>query len=120
MRPLTMSCYKNPNLPIPERLDDLMSQMTLSEKIAQLGAQWLILDPNGKHQDRELELASDYARKPIEERLQHGLGQITRPLGTHTIDAEEGVKALNLLQKYLIEETRLGIPVMSHEECLVV
>tara|TARA_R110001583_G_scaffold71589_1_gene201508 strand:+ start:6037 stop:8448 length:2412 start_codon:yes stop_codon:yes gene_type:complete len=114
-----MSCYKNPNRPIPERLDDLLSQMTLAEKIAQLGAQWLILDPNGKHQDRDLELASNYARKPIEERLKHGLGQITRPLGTHTIDAEEGVKALNLLQKYLIEETRLGIPAMSHEECLV-
>ncbi|WP_354623826.1 glycoside hydrolase family 3 N-terminal domain-containing protein [Psychromonas sp. MME2] len=114
-----MSIYKNPNHSVQERLEDLMSQMTLTEKIAQLGAQWLILSPDGDHQDRELEMASGDARKPIDERLKHGLGQITRPLGTHTIAAEEGVKALNLLQKYLVEETRLGIPAMSHEECLV-
>ncbi len=114
-----MNIYKNPNNSVQERLNDLLSQMTLAEKIAQLGAQWLILDPQGNHQDRELEFASAYARKPIKDRLQHGLGQITRPLGTHTITAQEGVKALNLLQKYLVEETRLGIPAMSHEECLV-
>ncbi|HEY3599661.1 MAG TPA: glycoside hydrolase family 3 N-terminal domain-containing protein, partial [Paraburkholderia sp.] len=51
--------------------------------------------------------------------LQHGLGQITRPLGTHTVDPQEGVRALNALQRQMVENTRLGIPVMSHEECLV-
>jgi beta-glucosidase len=50
--------------------------------------------------------------------LSHGLGQITRPLGSHSVDPRQGVRALNRLQKFLREETRLGIPVMSHEECL--
>ena len=47
------------------------------------------------------------------------MGQIPRPLGTHPIDPKEGVRALNALQKFLVEETRLGIPAISHEECLV-
>src|SRR5206468_10791386 len=51
--------------------------------------------------------------------LRHGLGQISRALGSHGVDARTGVRALNRLQKFLCEETRLGIPVMSHEECLV-
>lgn len=114
-----MSIYKNSNYTVNDRLNDLLSQMSMDEKIAQLGAQWLILDPDGDHQDRELEMGGQDARKPIKERLRHGLGQITRPLGTHSIDASDGVKALNQLQKYLVEETRLGIPAMSHEECLV-
>lgn len=114
-----MSSYKNPNNTVAKRLHDLMSRMTLAEKVAQMGAQWLILSPDGDHHDRELEMAANGSNKTIKERLKHGLGQITRPLGTHTVTAEEGVKALNLLQKYLIEETRLGIPAMSHEECLV-
>ena len=50
--------------------------------------------------------------------LYHGLGQITRPLGSRPVDPAEGVRGLNRLQKFLCEETRLGIPVMSHEECL--
>lgn len=114
-----MSIYKKPNCTIQERVNDLISQMTLAEKIAQLGAQWLILDPNGEHHDRELEMAEAGNRKSIDERLKHGLGQITRPLGTHPVSAEKGIKALNQLQKYLLEKTRLGIPAMSHEECLV-
>ncbi|WP_354623842.1 glycoside hydrolase family 3 N-terminal domain-containing protein [Psychromonas sp. MME2] len=114
-----MSIYKNPHYSIQERLDDLMSLMTMDEKIAQLSAQWLLLSPTGEHKDRELEMSTGDSRKPIKERLKHGLGQITRPLGTYTISADDGVKALNLLQKFLVEETRLGIPAMSHEECLV-
>lgn len=114
-----MDIYKNPNASVQQRVEDLLAQMTLEEKIAQLGAQWLILNPDGEHQDRELEMGGQDARKPISERLKHGLGQITRPLGTQVITPNDGVAALNQLQKYLVEETRLGIPAMSHEECLV-
>lgn len=114
-----MEIYQNPNCSVQQRVEDLLAQMTLEEKIAQLGAQWLILNPDGEHQDRELEMGGQDARKPINERLKHGLGQITRPLGTQVISPNDGVAALNQLQKYLVEETRLGIPAMSHEECLV-
>jgi beta-glucosidase len=51
--------------------------------------------------------------------LRQGLGQISRALGSHGVDPRTGVRALNRLQKFLCEETRLGIPALSHEECLV-
>lgn len=111
--------YKNPSLSIAERVSDLLSHMTVEEKLAQMGAQWLILDPTGEHKERELEMTSENVERTVKEKLKYGLGQISRPLGTHTVDAVNGVKALNQLQKYLVEETRLGIPAMAHEECLV-
>ena len=103
-----MEIYQNPNCSVQQRVEDLLAQMTLEEKIAQLGAQWLILNPDGEHQDRELEMGGQDARKPINERLKHGLGQITRPLGTQVISPNDGVAALNQLQKYLVEEISLG------------
>ncbi|MGR5268749.1 glycoside hydrolase family 3 N-terminal domain-containing protein [Vibrio astriarenae] len=114
-----MTIYKNPSYSTQERVADLLSQMSLEEKIAQLGAQWLLLDENGDHSERELEMTSSHEQKTVKEKLKYGLGQITRPLGTHVVTPEQGVQALNQLQKYLVEETRLGIPAMPHEECLV-
>ncbi|CAM3873510.1 Periplasmic beta-glucosidase precursor [Vibrio aerogenes CECT 7868] len=114
-----MEKYKNPDVSIPERVADLLSRMTPEEKIAQMGAQWLILKDNGDHEDRELEIGENDAQKSVRQRLSQGIGQITRPLGTHSVSAAEGVAALNQLQKFLIEETRLGIPAIPHEECLV-
>ena len=111
--------YQDPNQPIPARVDDLLQRMTLPEKVAQLCAQWLLLDEQGEHQDRGLEFSQGEPRPPLGERLQNGVGQITRPLGTHTVDAEPGIRALNSLQRSMMEQTRLQIPVMSHEESLV-
>ncbi|MDB1125277.1 glycoside hydrolase family 3 N-terminal domain-containing protein [Vibrio algarum] len=114
-----MCIYKNKNHTTVERVKDLLSKMTFEEKVAQLGAQWLILDESGNHQERELEMSNNSANRTVKEKLMHGLGQIARPLGTHTVGAKKGVIALNKLQKYLVEETRLGIPAIPHEECLV-
>lgn len=110
--------YKDPSQPIEKRVADLLGRMTVEEKIAQMHALWLILSPDGNHQVRTDEFtgASDPETLPL--LLSRGLGQITRPLGTRAIDPVNGVRALNRLQKFLCEETRLGIPVMSHEECL--
>ena len=41
-----------------------------------------------------------------------------RTLGTRPAEAKSVVRGLNLLQKFLVEKTRLGIPAISHEECL--
>ncbi|QCP55002.1 beta-glucosidase [Trinickia violacea] len=111
--------YRNPGAAIEDRVADLLGRMTLEEKIAQLHAAWLKLSPDGNHQWRVADFAQRTTGISIDTLLEHGLGQITRPLGTHTVDPEEGVRALNELQRRMVEETRLGIPVMSHEECLV-
>ncbi|TDQ85390.1 glycoside hydrolase family 3 N-terminal domain-containing protein [Paraburkholderia silvatlantica] len=111
--------YRRSNAPTAQRVADLLARMTLDEKIAQLHAAWLVLSADGEHKARSIDFAQSANSLTVNQILQHGLGQITRPLGTHTVDPKEGVRALNELQRKMVEDTRLGIPVMSHEECLV-
>ena len=114
--------YQDPQRPVAERVADLLARMTPEEKFAQMHAFWLILSPDGAHRERS-DLSDSFSGagklNDLNARLQRGIGQITRPLGTHVVDAQEGVRAANRLQKMLVEETRLGIPALFHEECLV-
>jgi len=102
-----------------KRASDLLQKMSLEEKIAQLHAIWLTTGKNG-----ELGVKTLQGLHPLEsridpfEQMKHGIGQITRPLGTQPISPEAGVKMLNRVQRFLMEETRLGIPALPHEECL--
>ncbi|HET9522765.1 MAG TPA: glycoside hydrolase family 3 N-terminal domain-containing protein [Terrimicrobiaceae bacterium] len=115
---MAMHPYKDSQLPIAKRVADLLGRMTLPEKIAQMYAHWLILSPDGNHRIRTDAFCQAATSEDLMEMLKLGVGQITRPLGTHPVEPKEGVRALNALQKFLVEETRLGIPAMSHEECL--
>ncbi|TLV22919.1 beta-glucosidase [Klebsiella indica] len=114
--------YKDARRPVPERVADLLSRMTTEEKFAQMHAYWLVLAENGEHQERS-DLSDEFSgaseQTSLAEKLKSGVGQITRPLGTHIVDAHSAVRAANRLQKMLVEETRLGIPALFHEECLV-
>jgi beta-glucosidase len=114
--------YKDAQRPVAERVADLLARMTPEEKFAQMHAYWLVLSETGDHRERSDmsdEFAGVSAQASLNERLTLGVGQITRPLGTHIVDARTGVRAANRLQKMLVEETRLGIPALFHEECLV-
>jgi beta-glucosidase-like glycosyl hydrolase len=111
--------YKDSQLSIAERVSDLLGRMTLAEKIAQTYAHWLLLSPDGNHRIRTDAFAQGATTDDLKEKLKLGVGQITRPLGSHPVNPKEGVRALNALQRFLMNETRLGIPVISHEECLV-
>ncbi len=86
----------------------LLSRMTLEEKIAQLGSTYAtpLLGKNGF----DLKKAA-----PI---LSHGIGQISALGRTSGLPPAEVAELANIIQKYLIENTRLGIPAMVHEECL--
>jgi len=112
------AAYKNPSLSPEARADDLLGRMTLDEKIAQLHAFWLLLSEDGNHRTRTDGFTGVTDPEELRRMLAFGLGQITRPLGSRAIEPKAGVRALNRLQKTMLEETRLGIPVMSHEECL--
>ena len=112
--------YQDPNRSVSDRARDLLARMTLDEKIAQLHAFWLVLSEDGNHRAREDDAfiaPSDQGK--LRQLLSQGMGQISRPLGTHGVEPRRGVRALNRLQKFLREETRLGIPALSHEEVLV-
>jgi len=101
--------YKDSSEPVEKRVSDLISKMSLEEKIAQLGGAMLlyIVDNNG------------FNSKKAEYFLKNGIGQISRTqwmLGD--IEPEECADLVTAVQKYLTEETRLGIPAIIHDECL--
>lgn len=93
-----MEKYKNPGLPVEERVDDLMGRMTIREKVCQLSC------------------AYAYGGRLDMGELADGIGQIGMSNGTMTI--EGNAELVNSVQKYLMEETRLGIPAIFHVETL--
>lgn len=111
--------YQDAHRAVPERVADLLSRMTLDEKIAQMHAFWLLLSEDGRHRPRMDSFTGGSDADAVRHGLRHGLGQVSRPLGSHSVEPAAGVRALNRLQRFLVEETRLGIPALSHEECLV-
>lgn len=111
--------YQDASLSTEKRVSDLLGRMTLEEKRAQMHALWLILAEDGRHRPRQDDFTGGTDPAAVQKALGHGLGQVSRALGSHGVEPRTGVRALNRLQKFLVEETRLGVPVMSHEECLV-
>lgn len=97
------------------RVADLLAQMTLEEKLAQLVGHWE-KDATGSD---VAPLAGAFDSGPgLEEFSRHGLGHLTRPYGTRPVDPAERAAWLWSFQHRLVEETRLGVPAIVHEECL--
>jgi beta-glucosidase len=99
--------YLDPTHPVEDRVSDLLSRMTLDEKLAQLSAVWVF------------ELLDDGALSPekAQAQLGDGIGQITRPAGATSLEPAASAKLANSIQAFLVENTRLGIPAIVHEEC---
>lgn len=121
-----------PALSADPEIAALIAQMTLDEKLAQLSCIWInkgqILDENG-----------DFSPEKMKEVHPHGVGCFARPQDTMGMEVteerrdvndatvvrrmsartpSETVKLTNAVQKWMIEETRLGIPTLFHEEGL--
>ena len=90
-----------------QRLETLLSKMTLDEKLAQLGSYWMY----------ELQTDGKLDSAKVRSKLSPGIGQITRVAGASTLNPLAAARAGNQIQKILVEETRLGIPAILHEEC---
>ncbi|WP_116108275.1 glycoside hydrolase family 3 N-terminal domain-containing protein [Lewinella sp. IMCC34191] len=111
-----LAIYKDASQPVGDRIADLVGRMTTEEKVAQVMAIW-----KDKHQ-METE-NSDFDPSLAAEVIPHGIGHITRPSeltasGEPGRTAAEEVAYVNAIQKWLVEETRLGIPALMHEESL--
>jgi beta-xylosidase len=107
--------YLNRNLSTDKRVKDLLSRMTLEEKTAQMMCVWqekanTLVNEEGKF---DLQKARKHFKKG------HGLGQVGRPSdAAGGRNARATAELTNAIQKFFLEESRLGIPVIFHEECL--
>jgi len=97
--------YKDKDAPIERRVNDLLSRMTVEEKVAQTLSAWTMMGAEGA-------FSPDSAKKYAP----YGLGSLhRRPL---TQSYEEAAEEINRIQKYFIENTRWGIPVIINSEGL--
>ncbi len=101
--------YQNPALPTAKRVEDLLGRMTLEEKVAQMLCLW-----SGKRQITDGQGRFDPAHAP--EWFKVGIGRIERPSDGHGARAE--AEFTNAVQRWVKENTRLGVPVIFHEEGL--
>ena len=110
-----LAAYKNPGLKSAQRVSDLLSRMTLEEKAAQMRCVWLekaqkLVDAQGNF---------DLAKAKAAFKDGRGIGQVGRPSDAGGGKDAGGMAELtNAIQKFFLENSRLGIPVVFHEECL--
>jgi len=107
--------YKNPRLPVERRVADLLSRMTLEEKIAQLTCLWNSRPQVNPSTNFETD-RGDFSPEKAAEVMKYGIGQIARQ--REQKDPRQGATFANAVQKWLIENTRLGIPAILHDEIL--
>ncbi len=112
--------YRDASAPVEARVEDLLGRMTLEEKIVQITSIWedktKILGANGRFDAaKAAELYPD------------GIGHFTRPtdvqgvgspFATPYLDEKQTAELINSIQRYTVNKTRLGIPVLFHEEGL--
>lgn len=119
-RPMQDAPYWNTAVPVEQRVDDLMARMTLDEKIAQIITIWDSKD--------EIQGPGDvFDPAKASEKLPNGIGQIARPSDRNGPASPRQVARRNIAdslqyvidaQRWAMANTRLGIPILFHEESL--
>ncbi len=103
-----MDLYKDPARSPEQRADDLLSRMDLDEKVVQLGGIWAM----------QLLVDCRFSTERAAQLIKNGIGQVCRVGVGTTLEPEDIRTYVNDLQRFLVENTRLGIPALVHEECL--
>jgi len=103
---MASAIYQDSSRTITDRVEDLMQQMTLAEKVAQLGSFWVYQAIDGVvlNPEKASELMSD------------GIGHVTRVGGASNVNPVQSAQLTNSIQKWLLDNTRLKIPAVIHEE----
>lgn len=103
-----MEKYRDSSLPIEERVEDLLSRMTLEEKVAQLCGD---LVPS-------VIVDGEVSKEELKKKFPNGHGRFTQFSTAGITDPKYIAKVANEVQRYFVEETRLGIPVALQSENL--
>jgi beta-glucosidase len=115
-KPQATAAYHDAKLPVDQRIADLLSRMTIEEKIAQMSSVWenpaFYNEVNPALVDQKLNFLPDKAAVT----LKYGLGEFSRP--GEGRGPRASAEFTNTVQKWVRENTRLGIPLLFHDECL--
>lgn len=111
---LVTAPWRDVSLTARRRAAALLAELTLEEKVGQLGSIWQT-ESGG---DFAPTAGDDAAELAADTDFRSGLGQITRAYGTRPVTPAEGAHALRTLQEEVMTANRLGIPALVHEECL--
>jgi beta-glucosidase len=114
--PAGMPAYKNPSFTIDKRVEDLLSRMTLEEKIGQMNMPCVYMNSIGRDIPEKIETVKKMAEGVFMENIGPLGGFFT--LGNNILFDETRKQAefFNELQKIAVESTRLGIPLLQTEE----
>lgn len=114
------------------RVNDLLAEMTLDEKLAQISCIWF-------DKKKFIEKDGSFNPEKMKKEFPEGIGCFARPQDTQGMEEEiersglndstvvrslngrtpsNTANLINSIQKWQIEETRLGIPILFHEEGL--
>ncbi|MCF6475941.1 glycosyl hydrolase [Nonomuraea sp. MG754425] len=123
--------WQDPALAVADRVEALLAELTLEEKIGQLGSRWLGNDMSQDEAGPEpapgaeplnvapmQDVFAASGSVPFDEAIRHGLGHLTRVHGSAPVTPEQGAAEVVRLQRAVVEASRLGIPAIVHEECL--
>lgn len=103
---MSKQLYRDPDASTEERVANLLTLMTLDEKLAQLGCLW----------STAFVTTGSFDADAVAEMMPHGIGEITRIGASTGLHPQESAALMNAIQKVAVERTRLGIPVIVHEE----
>src|SRR5450755_2801130 len=116
VRAQTTAPYLDSKTPVEQRITDLLSRMTVEEKVAQMTGAWenrgFFNDPQALFVDER----GNFLPERATVLLKYGIGEISRP--SEGRDPRAMVEYTNTVQKWVKQNTRLGIPVLFHDECL--
>lgn len=111
--------YKNASLPIEQRIEDLISRMTIDEKIGQLriALAWNYYMRKGDKIELTEEFKKDIATNHIGMLWDvYRADPWTQKSLTNGLNPKLASQFSNLMQKYIVDNTRLGIPLFLAEE----
>lgn len=103
--------HQDKSASIDDRVNSLLNQMTVEEKIAQLSA---IFIQNLTQKDDQG--APQLFWEKIHQEYEHGLGRISAM--SHAYGLKDHIRLYNELQHHFINHTRLGIPFLADCEAL--
>ncbi|HVE57547.1 MAG TPA: glycoside hydrolase family 3 N-terminal domain-containing protein [Pyrinomonadaceae bacterium] len=116
-RAQTQLPYQNPQLSIDERVKDLLGRMTLEEKTAQMMCVWMEKpNDNSRVPKEQLPFGGKFSPEIAKQRMPFGIGQFARQ--RELLSPKESAEYANAAQRWLKENTRLGIPAVFHDEIL--